>query len=369
MKNLREPNKTEFTTVIGDKVKLNAIRNAVNPKAYDEYRILWDKVNKLELVTDFPIQLDFELNYSCNFSCPMCTWNAESTAKFGKDKWFPFEVWKEVIDESIPKGLKAIRLNHINEPLIRQDITKFIKYAREAGILDIYFSTNGSLLSEKMSRNLIESGLMRLQISLDAATEDTYKKIRIGGDFNKIMDNIDNFLRIRKELNSNLPTLRVNFVKTELNISELDMFKEMWEGKADFIGIQNLLGVVESFDKSKKENYIPLKDDFKCSQPFQHLTLRSNGHILPCCSFFGPDIPVAKLKHNIEGVEMQGDDGILVSAETKKTAANLIVQNIQEAWQGEKMKFFREIHKKGEFWKNTVCKKCVESTSHADETQ
>jgi hypothetical protein len=298
----------------------------------------------------------------------MCSWNSESTAKFGKEKWFPFEVWKELIDEAIPKGLKSIRLNHINEPLIRQDITKFIKYAREAGILDIYFSTNGSLLTEKMSRGLIDAGLMRLQVSLDAATEQTYKKIRVGGDYNKIIANIDRFLEIRDSLNSSLPTLRVNFVKTKLNIHELDLFKDFWEGKADFIGIQDLLGIVEEFSKSNSDNYIPLKEDFKCSQPFQHLTLRSNGHILPCCSFFGPDLPIAKLKHNIKNIDMQGDDGILVSEETKKSSANLLIQNIEEAWKGEQMKFFREIHKKGEYWKNSVCKKCVESTSHTDET-
>ena len=369
MKIIREPTKKEVTTVLGDKEKFNPVRNAVNPEAYDEYRQNWEKVSKLELVTDFPLQLDFELNYSCNFSCPMCTWNAESTSKFGKEKWFPFEVWKEVIDTAIPKGLKAIRLNHINEPLIRQDITKFIKYARDAGILDIYFSTNGSLLTEKMSRSLIEAGLMRLQVSLDAASEETYNKIRIGGDYKKIISNIDRFLEIRNELNSSLPTLRVNFVKTEVNIHELEEFKKVWSQKADFIGVQDLLGIVEKFNKSKSDDFLPLQEDFKCAQPFQHLTLRSNGHILPCCSFFGPDIPIAKLKHNVKNVEMQGDDGILVSEKTKKNAANLIVQNIEEAWQGQKMKFFREIHKKGEYWRDEVCRKCVESTSHTDETQ
>ena len=126
MKIIKGTNKTELTTILGNRSGFEAVRNAVNPEAYDEYRDIWERVNRLELVTDFPVQLDFELNYSCNFSCPMCTWNAETTAKFGRDKWFPFEVWKEVIDQAIPKGLKAIRLNHINEPLIRQDITKFI---------------------------------------------------------------------------------------------------------------------------------------------------------------------------------------------------------------------------------------------------
>ena len=53
----------------------------------------------------------------------MCTWNAETTSRFGKEKWFPFEVWKELIDEAVPKGLKSIRLNQINEPLIHEYIT------------------------------------------------------------------------------------------------------------------------------------------------------------------------------------------------------------------------------------------------------
>ena len=40
------------------------------------------------------------------------------------------EGW-DVIDEGVKKGLKAIRLNYINEPLIRRDIIDFIKYAKK----------------------------------------------------------------------------------------------------------------------------------------------------------------------------------------------------------------------------------------------
>jgi len=368
-KAIRTPSKTEVTTVLGSIDNFNPVRNAVDPQAYDEYRRMWDATSKLELETDFPLQLDFELNYSCNFSCPMCTWNAETTSRFGKDKWFPFEVWTELIDEAISKGLKSIRLNQINEPLIRGDIAKFVKYARDAGILDIYFSTNGSLLTEKVSRELIEAGLMRIQVSLDAATKETYDKIRIGGNYHKILQNIDRFLEIRDEMGSQLPTLRVNFVKTPENVHELDDFVKLWENKADFVGVQDLLGIVEAFDKSKKETYDADKEDFKCAQPFQHMTVRSNGHILPCCSFFGPDTPVAKLKHGVEGIEMIGEDGILVNEETQEKISKLMVMSIEEAWNCDEMRFIRAIHKVGEYWKHPVCKRCVQSTSHVDDTQ
>jgi molybdenum cofactor biosynthesis enzyme MoaA len=70
--------------------------------------------------------------------------------------------------------------------LIRKDLYKFIKYAKQAGIIDIYLSTNGSLLDEKNSKLLIESGLMRLQVSIDAHTEETFNKMRQGGNFEQI---------------------------------------------------------------------------------------------------------------------------------------------------------------------------------------
>ena len=163
------------------------IKKNTDIKAYDEYRRLWAESYKLGPVPDFPLQLDFELNYSCNFRCPMCTWSEEVTGKYGKNTWFDFEVYKEVIDEGIKKGLKCIRLNYINEPLIRGDLVQFIEYAKKAGILDIYMSTNGSLLNEKIARKLIPSGLTRLQISLDAATKKTFDKIRVGGKFHKVL--------------------------------------------------------------------------------------------------------------------------------------------------------------------------------------
>ena len=154
---MKELKKTEVTTVIAKPDVNEDVRNAIDPVKYDEYRKQWEEATKLNLVTDFPLQIDFELNYSCNFTCPMCTWNAESLEEKGQQTWFDFEVFKEVIDDGVSKGLKSIRFNYINEPLIRKDIVKFISYAHQAGIIDTYFSTNGSLLSDDITLTVIAS--------------------------------------------------------------------------------------------------------------------------------------------------------------------------------------------------------------------
>jgi MoaA/NifB/PqqE/SkfB family radical SAM enzyme len=359
---------TEFTTTISKSVPIKIVREAVNSEKYDEYRQLWDDASKLKITTEFPLQIDFELNYSCNFTCPMCTWNAESTENKGKATWFDFEVYTEVIDDAVSKGLKSVRLNYINEPLIRKDITKFISYARKAGILDIYFSTNGSLLSDEMSRELINSGLLRLQISLDAHTKETYEKIRTGGNFNDVIKKVLRFLEIRNEMNVKLPTLRVNFVKTETNKDELDDFVNFWEDKADSIGIQDLVGIMDGYGKKSDEELqkMSLSNDFKCAQPFQHLTLRYDGNVLPCCAFYGAETPIGQLKTNKEIKFSEVDNiGLL----DKSTKSKLIIGTIEEIWKSEQMEFFRNIHKKGEFWKHPVCRKCVLSTNHFDQSE
>lgn len=361
MKIDRTPQNREFTQVYHAKDFHSILREVNGAKKYDEYRALWEKSSTLECVPSYPLQLDFELNYSCNFSCPMCTWSIESSKGKGQKAWLDFEVFKKVIEEGFKKGLKAIRFNYVNEPLIRKDIAQFISYAKNIGIIDTYFSTNGSLLTEEMSLSLIESGLDRIQVSLDAFSQETFDKIRRGGNLKKILRNINMFKNIRKSKNSITPLLRVNFVKTKTNIHELNAFLEYWQDRADGIGVQNLVGIMAQSKLNEFENE-PNLIRFNCAQPFYHMTIRYDGSILPCCAFFGAETPVARLK--TKHMESLSNVGNLAFKEQQQ----LRILTIEEAWQGQEMQLFREIHKNGEYWKHHVCKRCVLSSAHLDET-
>ena len=89
-------------------------------------------------------------------------------------------------------GVYSINLNYVNEPLIRKDIPQFVSYAVQKGIPEVMFNTNGVLLKPDMSEALIDAGLTKLSVSLDASTEETCAKIRVGSDFGKVMENIFN---------------------------------------------------------------------------------------------------------------------------------------------------------------------------------
>ena len=41
-------------------------------KKFSDYRKEWDRANNLEVVTDFPLFLQLDMNQECNYKCPFC---------------------------------------------------------------------------------------------------------------------------------------------------------------------------------------------------------------------------------------------------------------------------------------------------------
>ena len=323
---------TELTGVLG-KNEINKLSGVVEERIWKNYRDLYEKASNLHLL-DFPIQIDFELNASCNLRCPMCPISVESPKGKGKSTWFSFDFFKEIIDYSVKNGTKAIKLNYVNEPLIRKDIISFIKYAKLKGVVDIYLSTNGILLNNKISNELIKSGLTRIQVSIDAFTEKTYQKVRPGGTLDKVISNLYMFLDLRKKLKSITPLVRVNFVKTSLNEFELEKFLKFWEDKVDMIGVQ------EFIKPTKVKNHITSKksinkreNNFKCSFPFKQVVITNEKKILPCCTFWGEELVLQELSKP---------------------------EDIKKAWNSDKMKMLRDIHRQGKYYEVPQCKNCVE---------
>lgn len=308
---------------------------------WTSYRKEWEKCCSLEEMK-YPIHLEIELNYSCNLRCPMCTWSMEKAVE-KKSEWFTIADYKRLLEDAVASGTKSVRLCYVNEPLLRPDIDQFIKCAADVGIVDILITTNGTLLNREMSKKIIEAGLTKLNVSLDAVTEDIYNKIRVGGNFKTTIKNILDFIEIRKSLNRTLPKLQVTFVRTKINDHERESFISYWKDKADSIGIQNALnpfGDGRFKDPSKKDiiilgNKAESPKSFHCPEPFKRMTVRDNGDVLGCCSMYAMDLVVGNWKK----------------------------EKLVDIWNGEKMRELRSIHKNGEYYKNKVCKMCVENYS------
>jgi radical SAM protein with 4Fe4S-binding SPASM domain len=87
--------------------------------------------------------------------------------------------------------------------------------------------TNGTLLDERRSRKIIESGVTTLEVSVDAATKSTYERIRCGAQFDVLMGNLRRLNDLKAEYRTTRPRLKLNFVMMQSNVRELPAFVDM----------------------------------------------------------------------------------------------------------------------------------------------
>ena len=109
----------------------------------------------------------------------------------------------------------GVKFNIRGEPLLHPEICDFVKYAKDKGLIDVYFNTNAMLLDGNMAKKLIDAGLDRLSISFEGYTRDVYEKYRLGSKFDTVLQNIDSMMELKQKFGVAHPKIRVQTVMLE----------------------------------------------------------------------------------------------------------------------------------------------------------
>ena len=247
-----------------------------------------------------PLHLDVDVTTACNLRCPMCP--AGNTGHifpgFKPNLFMDRKIYHQAIAEGTKWNLPSIRLGITGEPLLVPDIDQWVLEAKESGVMDLSLITNGLLLNPEKIRGLLKSGLTRLMISIDAATPETYAQVRPGGQWDLLINNIHDFLRLREEHNSLTPLLRLSFVEMETNRNDRSEFKRIFSPLADYLSFQryhNILGSPETSLAPLGTTAPPAAHHF-CSEPFTRMALHVDGGLFPCCSDFGRQRPLGHIE-------------------------------------------------------------------------
>lgn len=147
-----------------------------------------------------PIRLWVEPTSVCNIRCVMCPQSFER--RFAKG-YMEFSLFKKIIDEA-REFVYDVNLHHTGEPTLHPKLPEMIRYARESGIYT-RLHTNATILNEERAYALLTSGLDLISFSFDGYEKEEYEKIRVRSDFDKTLNNILNFLRLKKKLNQTTP--------------------------------------------------------------------------------------------------------------------------------------------------------------------
>ena len=285
----------------------------------------WEYNGKYMINNGFPLQLDIELNSTCNFNCIMCIQNYCKP----KAEYMELETVFDLINQGYENKLESIKLQYRGEPLIYPHLFEVIRRAKFNGLY-VHFNTNASLLNELVIKELIFSGLDKIICSIDSMFPDIYNTIRENGDFQTILDNLTNLRFWKNIYKKNIPKIRIQAVKQELNKKEIEggLYQSFWSLLSDSIGIEECFDLL---DNTEDATELP---NWHCGQLWQRLVILAGGEVIPCCG----------------GIDYKADKIYSVGHIEKST--------IKEIWNCNKLEKIRELHCEGNSHKIEMCRKC-----------
>lgn len=177
-----------------------------------------------------PQTIVFDPFHRCNSKCQHCwvhTPNVNQTEEFLNRK-FDFDIFKRTIDDASEMMVDGIILQGDGEPLIYDNFMPMLRYARAKGLGTLFF-TNGILLDEEKTKEIIDLGVNEIYCSFPAGTAETYNKICVvqpPETFYKIRNNLKRLMILRRKTGKDKPRLIVSHVIHNMNYHELiDMAK------------------------------------------------------------------------------------------------------------------------------------------------
>jgi len=158
----------------------------------------------------------WEVTRSCNLSCVHC----RSSSHFGPySQELDTIKGKEILDQIREVGRPMIILTG-GEPLLRKDIFLLAGYGTERG-LRMVIGTNGTLITPDIAKEIRDSGIKRVSVSLDGATKERHDKFRqVNGAFDMAMKGISCLREAEIEF-------QINTTVTKYNVSELEGILEL----------------------------------------------------------------------------------------------------------------------------------------------
>lgn len=252
-----------------------------------------------------PLCVYIDVTNRCNFTCPWCPtgynlqkklYNNAGTMKLSLFKKITKDF--EILTKNKKQRIRTLALFMMGEPLLHKNYFEMVRIAKKADIADkIMTSTNGSLINEEVCKNIVESGLDLVSISMYGCSNEEYKKISKHFDFDTILNNSKKLIEYREKCNSKMPKV---FLKYFENSKEVRAKKDYLLDYCDHIAFEEPFNWNSTYTKEIGVFIDPRekKSARYCSQPWYVMSIGWDGSVLVCCADWSWNTKVGNLAEN-----------------------------------------------------------------------
>lgn len=255
--------------------------------------LVW-KITGIQMIRFCPVAVSIEPVDTCNLGCPECpTGNGDLTRK---KEMLEEPLFQKMVDD-VASSVFWTTLYFQGEPFLHPRFTEMIAYCNAQGLYT-YTSTNAQLITGEIAKKTVEAGLDKIVISADGLTQEVYGQYRRGGDLQKVRQAIQSLVHWKKELNSRIPVIELQFIvmkHNEFQAEEVEKTGLAWGAdlvklKSARIDFERIDGMVPQ--NSKYARYVKdsegawirkkrLRND--CWRQWSSAVIAVDGSVLPCC--------------------------------------------------------------------------------------
>jgi len=207
------------------------------------------------VIWGMPMTCSIEPTTACNLACPECPSGLKQfTRPTGK---LDLEQNEKLLDK-LKKTVVYITYYFQGEPFLHPQFLELIKAAKKRNIYTAT-STNAHFITKNKAEEIVKSGLDRLIISIDGASQKTYENYRIHGELNKVLEASRLLVEAKKELKSRTPHLIFQFLVVKQNEADIPRIYEL----AKEIGIDEVrLKTAQVYNYKHGNPLIPVNEKY-----------------------------------------------------------------------------------------------------------
>lgn len=252
------------------------------------------KLLKRPVLIGLPFSLSIEPTTSCNLRCPQCPSGLRSfTRPIGMLSIVEFE--KKI--QQFKSHLISIMFYFQGEPFLNPDFLMMVKMASKFRIYTIT-STNAHFITEIVAKEIVESGLNKLIISIDGSTQETYQDYRVGGNVEKVLEGTRLIVKEKNKTKSTHLWIVWQFVVFKTNEHQIHEIKRL----AEEYGVDELtIKTAQIYDFEQAHHLIPENSSYsryilkngkyqirnkllnQCWRMWTSCVITWDGKIVPCC--------------------------------------------------------------------------------------
>jgi len=292
---------------------------------YMYHRYRYDMFPLKRELDDYPPYLQIEPSSICNYRCVFCYQTDEtfSNRKSGHMGMMSVELFKKIIDK-IEGHVDFISLSSRGEPLACKDIDKMLEYT-QGKFLGLKMNTNASLLTEKKAHAILSSGISTLVYSADAAEEPMYSTLRVRGNLDKVVKNVEMFQNIKQKHYSDSKMItRVSGVKVNED-QDIEEMLGFWDSMVDQVAFVKYNPWENVYSSSPNDVTNP------CSDLWRRMFIWYDGKANPCDTDY----------------------------KTSLLVGNIQEKSLSELWHSEQYTMLREKHANNKRSELEPCRRCV----------